>query len=275
MKLSPYQIQIERAYQAILADLQLLRGRHDYAFDYTPRHPRHVLPKEQPHPSLPHLPVEYPPECSVTPFQAKKQMVRLQAFQATFEGFITPMTPDMIPLILDTGASISITPFKSDFITPIKPIQHVSIKGIASGLTATGIGDVSYSFVNNAGETQQLLLRNCLHVPSCTVRLICPWQIGATTGNSADGLYTTHSNTTLVVNSSPTTINYNAISQLPILFTKPGITSFLAFQETLHCYTATSDPASTPPPFTLTKRQHQKLYLHEMCAHKGFGNLNQ
>jgi hypothetical protein len=39
MKLSPYQIQIERAYQAILADLQLLRGHHDYAFDYTPRRP--------------------------------------------------------------------------------------------------------------------------------------------------------------------------------------------------------------------------------------------
>jgi len=96
-------------------------------------------------------------------------MVRLQAFQATFEGFITPMTPDMIPLILDTGASISITPFKSDFITPIKPIQHVSIKDIASGLTATGIGDVSYSFVNEVRETKQLLLRNCLHVPSCTV----------------------------------------------------------------------------------------------------------
>jgi transposase InsO family protein len=275
MKLSPYQIQIERAYQAILADLQLLRRRHDYAFDYTPRHPRHVLSREQPHLSVPCLPVEYPPECSVTPFQAKEQMVRLQAFQATFEGSVTPMTPDMIPLILDTGASISITPFKSDFITPIWPVQHVNIKGIASGLIATGIGDVSDSFVNDAGETQELLLRNCLHVPSCAVRLICPRQIGATTGNSADGFYVTHTSTTLIVNGSPTTINYDTISQLPILFTKPGITSFLAFQETLQCYNATSEHASTAQPCTLTKCQRQKLYLHQMCAHEGFGNLNQ
>jgi hypothetical protein len=211
----------------------------------------------------------------MTPFQAKELMVHLQTFQATFEGSVTPMTPDMVPLILDTGASISITPFKSDFITPIQPVQHVSIKGIASGLTATGIGDVSYTFINDAGESQQLLLRNCLHVPSCAVRLICPRQIGATTGHSADGLYATHSNTTLVVNGSSTTIKYDSISQLPILFTKPGITSYLAFRDTLQCYSATTNPTLHISQPTMTKRQRQKLYLHDMCAHKGFGNLNQ
>jgi hypothetical protein len=152
--------------------------------------------------------------------------MQLQAFQATFEVTITPMSPDMVPLIMDTGASISITPFKSDFISPIKPVQHVNIKGIASGLTATGIGDVSYSFVNDAGETQQLLLRNCLHVPSCAVRLICPRQIGATTGNDQDGLHATHASTTLYDDGRPTTIKYEPTSQLPILFTKSGINTF-------------------------------------------------
>jgi hypothetical protein len=101
-------------------------------------------------------------------------MVNLAAFQATYHGSVTPMTPAMVPLIFDTRASISISPVRSDFISPIQPVQHVQIKGIASGLQAEGIGDISFSFTDYAGETQSMLLHNCLYVPQCVVRLICP-----------------------------------------------------------------------------------------------------
>jgi len=182
------------------------------------------------------------------------------------------MTPDMVPLVFDTGASITITPIKTDFIGPIKPVQHVQIKGIASGLQAAGIGDVSYSFVNDSGATQTLCLRNCLYVPDCVVRLICPRQIGAETGNPADGLYATQAATTLIVHGQHTTIKYDTLSQLPILFTKPGIQSFINYTDTLHACNATLSTGSGSG--NLTKRQKEKLYLHEMCAHEGFKNLN-
>jgi len=108
-------------------------------------------------------------------------------------------------------------------------VQHITLKGVASGLQARGIGDLSYSFVNNAGQTQILLLCNCLYVPDCAVRLICPREIGAVTGNSADGLYATHPGTLLVVDGQPTTVKYDNLTPLPILFTKPGITTYLQF----------------------------------------------
>jgi hypothetical protein len=196
-------------------------------------------------------------------------MVQLATFQAAFQGSVTPMTPDMVPLILDTGASISITPFKCDFITPIRPVQHVNIKGIAAGLTAAGVRDIAYSFINDAGETQQLLLRNCLYVPSCAMCLVCPRQIGSTTGNQTDGLLATHSTTTLFVHGHPTTVRYDPISQLPILFTKPGIDSYIQFCEYLHRLSAVPTPTSTPVAPSMTKRQRQKLYTlpaQNVCA---------
>jgi hypothetical protein len=84
-------------------------------------------------------------------FQVREKMVQLAVFQATFHDSITPMTPDMVPLILNTGASVSISPFKSDFITPIHPVPNIIIKGIASGLSVQGVGTISYSFLNNEG----------------------------------------------------------------------------------------------------------------------------
>jgi len=274
MKLSDYQIAIERAYTSLLHDIALQTAcRDDFAFNYIRRRPAHVLPREQAHP-LPPLPVmEYEPDTITLPFHAKEKMVQLAAFQSTFHDSVTPFTPDMVPLIFDTGASISISPCHSDFVTPLREVQHITIKGVASGLQAKGIGDLSYTFVNNAGETQTLLLRNCLYVPDCAVRLTCPRQIGAVTGNPNDGLYVTAPGTVLVVEGKHTTIKYDSLSQLPVMFTKPGISSYIQFATKLQAH-STSLMFSSAVNQNLTKRQKQKLYLHELCAHEGFRNLN-
>jgi hypothetical protein len=205
-------------------------------------------------------------------FHAKEKMVQLSVFQTTYHDSTTPMTPDMVPLIFDTGASISLSPVRSDFIGPIRPVQHVHIKGIASGLQAEGVGDISYNFTNDAGQSQTITLRNCLYVPQCVVRLICPRQIGIVTGNPNDGLYATQSSTTLIVHGQHATIKCDSLSQLPILFTNPGIQSYLNFTGPIHACGANTTGA--PGHNNLTKRQKEKLYLHEMCAHEGFVNLN-
>jgi hypothetical protein len=64
----------------------------------------------------------------------------------------------MVPIILDTGASISISPYSTDFIGEIKPVQNITLKGIASGLTVTGIGTIQYTFQNDSNEHQQITL---------------------------------------------------------------------------------------------------------------------
>jgi hypothetical protein len=162
MKLSPYEIAIEQAYNAILHEAHLAHGRPDFAMNYMPRRPSHVLPRPQPHPGPPTPVQEFEPTSPMSPSLAKEKLVQLAAFEATSHDCVTPMTPDMVPSILDTGASVSITPFHSDFITPLQPVQHITIKGIASGLRAEGIGDVSYTFINDSGVEQTLTLHHCL-----------------------------------------------------------------------------------------------------------------
>ncbi len=68
----------------------------------------------------------------------------------------TPLTPDETHVVIDTGASISITNEKGDLISEIAPVQHVEFQGIASGLKIEGIGTVSYLFQADDGSLKTL-----------------------------------------------------------------------------------------------------------------------
>jgi hypothetical protein len=186
----------------------------------------------------------------------------------------------MVPLVIDTGASITVTPYSTDFISPIQPVQSVEIKGIASGLQVRGFGDVCYKFYNDAGELQTLTLPNCLYVPQCTARLLCPRQIGATSGHPGDGFNATSDNPILTFEGKQTTIQYDNISNLPILYTAPGVTSFhryCAKQGYLNKLSDKNLSEDASPTFlyrNLTPSQQRKLHLHERCAHAHWDQIN-
>jgi hypothetical protein len=46
--------------------------------------------------------------------------------QATYQDITTLITPDMAPIVIDTGASISISPYASDFEGPLRPVQSIT-----------------------------------------------------------------------------------------------------------------------------------------------------
>jgi len=199
-----------------------------------------------------------------TPFQNKEQLLQLAA---TYQDAKTPISPDMVTLVIDTGANVTVTPYTTDFITPIHPIQAVEIKGIAAGLEVKGYSDVSYSFYNDVHEKQTLLLRGCLYIPQCTACLLCPRQIGIPTGHPKDGFHALSSSSTLMVERKPTTILYNKVSNLTILYTAPGVDTFRHFCAHI-C--SLQPPSSSSPvilPQHLTSQQHYKLNMHERCAH--------
>jgi hypothetical protein len=90
------------------------------------------------------------------------------------ETFPTTFLPTTALLIVDTGASVSISHELSDFISPPRPVQPSTLQGIASGLTVDGIGTAAYTFSTAIGEQTTVTLPNTLYVPSCTARLLCP-----------------------------------------------------------------------------------------------------
>jgi hypothetical protein len=75
------------------------------------------------------------------------------------------------------------------------------------------------------------------------------------------------------VDGEVTTISYDTLSQLPILFTKPGITKFTNYIKAFQAYPATQH-IPTMVNNNMRKPQHHQLYLHEISAHEDFWNLN-
>jgi hypothetical protein len=97
--------------------------------------------------------------------EARKMREQLCAYEANYDGMKTPFTPNETHIVIDTGASITITNCKTDFMTTIDPVQPAQLKGIASGLTIEGIGSVNYSFLADDGSVQDVTLHNVLYVP--------------------------------------------------------------------------------------------------------------
>jgi hypothetical protein len=223
MKLSDHIIAIDLAFEALISSIEdlehvpnLIRDNHGTCI-------RCDLPRTCHHDTVPRLPTTYQPLAFHAAIYNKEKLLQLAAFKATYHKAKTSLSPDMVPLILDTGASIIVTPYKPDFVSIIKLVQSVELKGIASGLQVQGMGDASYSFYNDTNELQTLLLWNCLYIPHCTARLLCPRQIGIKTGHPMDGFNAISSRSILTVQGKSTTIHFDQISQLlvPILCAAP------------------------------------------------------
>lgn len=271
MKLSDHVINIARAYDELYHELSLVE-KPAIAFTYRHRTQPHIKPRQREHPCPPKFVRQHEPLTASIPLENKEKLIQLAVFQATFQDAPTPMTPDMYPIIIDTGASISLSPYASDFTTDLKPVQNMTIKGIASGLPVRGIGTLRYTITTDDGVSRMLLLQDCLYIPQCSIRLLCPRQIGLNTGHSTDGFNALSSEPILTIHGHPKTLKYDKISHLPLLFTTPGISTFMNYS----CHlTHLKHDSSTPVNLlNLTTKQCQKLYLHEACAHEGFTNLN-
>ena len=76
--------------------------------------------------------------------------------------------------IVDTGASVCVTPHRDDFITYSAETGHV-LKGLTKGVSIAGVGVVQWNVEVN-GKLVELKLR-ALHVPQSEVRLLSPQQL--------------------------------------------------------------------------------------------------
>ena len=77
------------------------------------------------------------------------------------------------PLVLNTGASIFITPVLSDFIDNLQPLPVTTVYGINSKTNVTGSGTVEWK-VNDINGSLQTICTFALYIPSAQVRLFSP-----------------------------------------------------------------------------------------------------
>jgi len=269
MKLSPHLLSIKKAYQAMMADIAQPDSIEARYFYHLGRRICHDLPRDQLFGELPRIPAQYHPMESLPSNNNKERLLLLAAFEATYHNMPTPLSPDMVPLVIDTGASITVTPYPTDFIGPINPVQNAEIKGIASGLQVGGTGTVSYKFQNDKGILKELLLPGNLYAPNSTARLICPWHLGATSsGCTTDGFQSLADTDILTYQGKATAVPYDPVYQLPILYTTSGVDLYIRFCSSPYMAHLTKHDLS------IQHLQPQKMHMHENCAHVNWDQVN-
>jgi hypothetical protein len=82
-------------------------------------------------------------------------------------------TSNIFKVVLDTGGSLAITPFRDDFVEYRSAESIRSIETVNGPTSVVGVGIVRWVFVQEDGSEKELLV-HCHHVPTSSVRLLSP-----------------------------------------------------------------------------------------------------
>ena len=80
---------------------------------------------------------------------------------------------DNCPIVLDAGASISLTPYQDDFVGNIGPCQMKGLNGLTDTTPVLGQGKVAWKIVYAFGLLQTIRA-TAYYIPKATIRLFSP-----------------------------------------------------------------------------------------------------
>ena len=80
------------------------------------------------------------------------------------------------PVVLDTGASFSLTPFEDDFVALIVSTSSKEMKGIADSLRIQGVGTVSRS-IRDILSRIWTVTTQAFYVPDADIQLFSPQRL--------------------------------------------------------------------------------------------------
>ena len=93
---------------------------------------------------------------------------------STPQVYLTEGVAEMdVPIVLDTGASFSLSPFLSDFVTGPNTSQVTEMTGIADRVKIEGIGVVEWPIVDVFGR-YKCIQTHAYYVPKADIRLFSP-----------------------------------------------------------------------------------------------------
>jgi hypothetical protein len=127
------------------------------------------------------------------------------------------MSQWIMTVIFDTGASFSITPELSDFVSPPKPLaRSMKLGGMENGIKIKGIGIIDWTFTATYG-TEVQIRTEAYHVPEAKQRLLSPHRLF----NKKKGIFGSYSGDedkfVLKLNGNPIiSVPYDIRSALPI-----------------------------------------------------------
>lgn len=181
-----------------------------------------------------------------------------------------------IPIVLDTGCSLSVSPFIEDFTSDLELMSDSKMHGLSDSTTIKGIGWVSWPIRDVFGRVAVIRTR-CYHIPEARVRL-CSTQTyfqegkrGKLVQDHEKIILKTHDNDELY-------FPYQMNSNLPLMFldndvTPVGLTGQHAYDLTTDRHIETTLTLLDDNNYNLSKQQKELLLWHNRLGHMGMGWL--
>lgn len=179
-----------------------------------------------------------------------------------------------LPIIFDTGASMSVTPLRSDFEGELETPSISSLRGLKDEVKVIGIGKVSWNVYDLHGVVRTIKTKAYL-VPEGNIRLLSPQtyfqENGTVSGRiTAQGIELETSDGTIMH------FPYECNSNLPLMLTRRqstvvGLTyydgEFLSSQHQVRACLSVADEANHQ---NITAAQKELLLWHQRLAHANF-----
>jgi hypothetical protein len=132
------------------------------------------------------------------------------------EGVLT----NEVPIVLDTGASFSLTPFESDFVRGLTPSKATEMTGITDAVKIEGIGTVEWPIVDIFGRCRTITTQ-AYYVPQAGIRLFSP-QVYFQDEGKGRCVVTDYNVTLTLSDDSELQFPYHQSSNLPFMLLQHG-----------------------------------------------------
>ena len=174
---------------------------------------------------------------------------------------------DSVPIIIDSGASVTLTHSMKDFISYKEYDIPRIVSGISSGLSLKGRGTIMWHVVNDHGQIVPITIRDVQYVPELPMRLLSPQQLlqQDEDPNRYFSLYPACA--ILRWDWNIIRVPYDSNSFLPIMHTAEGNRRYQAFMAQVPPEPHDEDGTSILRPQSLTLREKAYIRWHHRLGH--------
>ncbi|KAI2509642.1 hypothetical protein MHU86_4762 [Fragilaria crotonensis] len=183
--------------------------------------------------------------------------------------------PDHYPIVIDSGASVSITPNINDFVNGIHPTQLSDLKGLEGATKVHGQGIVEWT-VFDLMDVVRTIRTTAYYVPSATIRLFSP-QSYFQESNSGSYLMDAHTTRLTLRDGTQLIFPYNHGMNIPLMLPAVGrqkevvnlsYQDMKVFSDQEHglAYMSVADESNQ----NLTRAQMELLQWHWRLGHCNF-----
>ena len=179
---------------------------------------------------------------------------------------------DLLPIVIDSGASCSLTPNKHDFIGDIRPATISELRGLSNTTKVLGVGTVEWTIRDVFGAVRALKTE-AYYVPEANIRLFSPQMYFHE--QQKGQLVMNHSNTMLCLADGSTLVfPYNSQNNLPLMLPTTSRNVGLTFEDacvlgdgfSARTFMSVADETNQ----NLTASQKELLIWHWKLGHANF-----